>query len=82
MEMEEAGEERTLMELVYEWLLRGEVKKAMTTDKVVEVAAVEQAVKVGIWCVQGEPESRPSIKNVILPPPPTPLPLLSDLCIR
>jgi hypothetical protein len=80
MEMEEAGEERTLMELVYEWLLRGEVKKAMTTDEVVEAAAVERAVKVGIWCVQGEPESRPSIKNVILmleghlevsfPPPP------------
>jgi hypothetical protein len=36
------------MELVYEWLLRGEVKKAMTTDEVVEAAAVERAVKVGI----------------------------------
>ncbi|CAM0882234.1 unnamed protein product [Alopecurus aequalis] len=80
MEMEEAGEERTLMELVYEWLLRGEVQRAMNTDEVVEAAAVERAVKVGIWCVQGEPESRPAIKSVILmleghlevpfPPPP------------
>ncbi|KAM0899564.1 hypothetical protein ACQ4PT_021234 [Festuca glaucescens] len=66
MEMEEAGEERTLMELVYELLLRGEVKKAINSDEVVEAAAVERVVKVGIWCVQGEPESRPSIKNVIL----------------
>ncbi|VAH78749.1 unnamed protein product [Triticum turgidum subsp. durum] len=80
MEMEEAGEERTLMELVYECLLRGEVTRAMSSDEVVDAAAVERAVKVGIWCVQGEPESRPSIKSVILmleghlevpfPPPP------------
>ena len=78
--MEEAGEERTLMELVYECLLRGEVTRAMSSDEVVDAAAVERAVKVGIWCVQGEPESRPSIKSVILmleghlevpfPPPP------------
>lgn len=80
MEMEEAGEERTLMELVYEWLLRGEVKRAMNSDEVVEAAAVERVVKVGIWCVQGVPQSRPSMKSIILmleghlevpfPPPP------------
>ncbi|KAI4999898.1 hypothetical protein ZWY2020_004487 [Hordeum vulgare] len=80
MEMEEAGEERTLMELAYECLLRGEVTRAMNSDEVVDAAAVERAAKVGIWCVQGEPESRPSIKSVILmleghlevpfPPPP------------
>jgi serine/threonine protein kinase len=80
MEMEEAGEERTLMELVYEWLLRGDVKKAINSDEMVDAAAVERVVKVGIWCVQGEPESRPSIKSVVLmleghlevpfPPPP------------
>ncbi|KAK1666556.1 hypothetical protein QYE76_054715 [Lolium multiflorum] len=50
MEMEEAGEERTLMELVYEWLLRGDVKKAINSDEMVDAAAVERVVKVRIWC--------------------------------
>ncbi|KAM3239818.1 hypothetical protein ACQJBY_053482 [Aegilops geniculata] len=67
MEMEEAGEEQTLMELAYECLLKGEVKRAMKSEEeVVDTAAVERVVKVGLLCVQGEPESRPSIKTAIL----------------
>nr|XP_040249350.1 G-type lectin S-receptor-like serine/threonine-protein kinase LECRK4 [Aegilops tauschii subsp. strangulata] len=67
MEMEEAGEEQTLMELVYECLLKGEVKRAMKSEEeVVDTASVERVVKVGLLCVQGEPESRPSIKTAIL----------------
>ena len=66
MEMEEPGEEQTLMELVYECLLKGEVKRAMKSEEDVDTAAVERVVKVGLLCVQGEPESRPSIKTAIL----------------
>ncbi|XP_040375889.1 G-type lectin S-receptor-like serine/threonine-protein kinase LECRK3 [Oryza brachyantha] len=80
MEMEEAGEERTLMEWAYEWLAKGEVKGAMRSDEAVEAAEEERVVKVAMWCVQAEPQSRPSMESVILmlqgllevpfPPPP------------
>ncbi|XP_037450724.1 G-type lectin S-receptor-like serine/threonine-protein kinase LECRK1 [Triticum dicoccoides] len=49
MEMEEAGEEQTLMELVYECLLKGEVKRAMKSEEDVDTAAVERVVKVGLF---------------------------------
>uniref|UniRef100_A0A0D9YKF4 non-specific serine/threonine protein kinase n=1 Tax=Oryza glumipatula TaxID=40148 RepID=A0A0D9YKF4_9ORYZ len=83
MEMEEAAgeEERTLAEWAYEWLLvKGEAKSAMSSDETVEAAEVERVVKVAMWCVQAEPQSRPSMDGVILmlqgrlevpfPPPP------------
>ncbi|XP_062208176.1 G-type lectin S-receptor-like serine/threonine-protein kinase LECRK1 [Phragmites australis] len=80
MELEEAGEERTLMEWAYEWLVRGEVKGVMSSDEAVEAADVERVVKVAVWCAQGEAQARPSMKSVILmleghldvpfPPPP------------
>ncbi|RCV40291.1 hypothetical protein SETIT_9G041000v2 [Setaria italica] len=49
MELEEAGEERTLMELAHEWLLRGEVKRVMGGDEAVDAAEVERVVKVAMW---------------------------------
>ncbi|KAL6613754.1 hypothetical protein ACP70R_036024 [Stipagrostis hirtigluma subsp. patula] len=80
MEMEEAGEERTLMEWAYEWLLWGKVRRVMASDEAVDAAEVERVVKVAVWCAQGEPQARPSMRDVILmleghlevplPPPP------------
>jgi hypothetical protein len=83
MEMEEAGEEVTLTEWGYEWLLigRGDVETVMGSDETaVEATDVERAVKVAAWCAQGEPQARPTMKSVILmleghlgvpfPPPP------------
>uniref|UniRef100_A0A0E0JU10 Receptor-like serine/threonine-protein kinase n=1 Tax=Oryza punctata TaxID=4537 RepID=A0A0E0JU10_ORYPU len=80
MEMEEAGEERTLAEWAYELLVKGEATSAMSSDEVVGAAEVERVVKVAMWCVQAEPQSRPSMDSVILmlqgrlempfPPPP------------
>ncbi|GJM92368.1 hypothetical protein PR202_ga08839 [Eleusine coracana subsp. coracana] len=80
MEMEEAGEDRTLLEWAYECLLRGNVKMVMNGDEAVEEADVERVVKVAVWCAQGDPQARPTMNNVILmlrghldvpfPPPP------------
>jgi len=72
MELEEAGEERTLMELAHEWLLKGEGAPVMATDEAVDALEVERA----LWCAQ----ARPTMRTVILmleghvevpfPPPP------------
>jgi len=80
MELEEAGEERTLMECAHEWLVRGEVWRVVGGDEVVDAAEVERAVKVAVWCAQAEPQARPAMRSVILmlegllevpfPPPP------------
>ncbi|CAL4901600.1 unnamed protein product [Urochloa decumbens] len=80
MELEEAGEERTLMELAHEWLVRGEVERVMASDEAVDVDEVERAVKVALWCAQADPQARPAMRTVILmleghvevpfPPPP------------
>lgn len=69
MEMEETAgeEERTLADWAYEWLLvKSEAKSAMSSDETVEAAEVERVVRVAMWCVQVEPQSRPSMDGVIL----------------
>ncbi|CAD6227935.1 unnamed protein product [Miscanthus lutarioriparius] len=80
MELEEAGEDRTLMECAHEWLVRGEVTRVVGGDEAVDGAEVERAVKVALWCAQAEPQARPAMRSVILmleglvevpfPPPP------------
>ncbi|KAL4565752.1 hypothetical protein LXL04_029855 [Taraxacum kok-saghyz] len=55
-------------------------------DEEVDVTMLEKMVKVGLLCIQHDPDARPSIKNVILmlegtadipiPPSPTPLTLI------
>ncbi|XP_066355199.1 G-type lectin S-receptor-like serine/threonine-protein kinase LECRK1 [Miscanthus floridulus] len=81
MELEEAGEERTLMECAHEWLVRGEVRRVVgCEDEAVEAPEVERAVKVAVCCAQAEPQARPGMRSVILmleglvevpfPPPP------------
>ncbi|XP_039790919.1 G-type lectin S-receptor-like serine/threonine-protein kinase LECRK1 [Panicum virgatum] len=82
MELEEAGEERTLMDLAHEWLVKGDVARVMGTDEAVDATEVERAVKVAVWCAQAEPQARPAMSTVILmleghvevpfPPPPAP----------
>ncbi|XP_066316805.1 G-type lectin S-receptor-like serine/threonine-protein kinase LECRK2 [Miscanthus floridulus] len=67
MELEEAGEERTLMECAHEWLVRSEVRRVVgCEDEAVEVEEVERAVKVAVWCAQAEPQARPTMRSVIL----------------
>ncbi|KAJ1287212.1 hypothetical protein BS78_03G413700 [Paspalum vaginatum] len=80
MELEEAGEERTLMEMAHQWLATGEVEPVMGTDEALDAAELERALKVAVWCAQAEPQARPAMKSVILmleghmevpfPPPP------------
>jgi len=82
MELEEAGEEHTLMDLAHEWLVKGDVARVMGTDEAVDATEVERAVKVAVWCAQAEPQARPAMSTVILmleghvevpfPPPPAP----------
>jgi hypothetical protein len=67
MELEEVGEEWTLMELAHEYLVAGEVRRVMVSDDAdddVEAAEVERAVKVAVWCAQTEPQVRPAMRNV------------------
>ncbi|CAD6234677.1 unnamed protein product [Miscanthus lutarioriparius] len=67
MELEEAGEERTLMECAHEWLLHGEVWRAVgCEDEAAEAVEVERAVKVAVWCAQAEPQARPAMRSVVL----------------
>ncbi|KAL6853366.1 hypothetical protein ACP4OV_019395 [Aristida adscensionis] len=80
VEMEEAGEERTLVEWAYEWLVRGQARRVVGGDEAVEAPEVERVLKVAVWCAQADPQSRPTMRNVILmleghlkvpfPPPP------------
>ncbi|KAI3730478.1 hypothetical protein L1987_61648 [Smallanthus sonchifolius] len=77
--------EAILEEWVYGCYEAGEVLKLVDYDKDVEKRALEQMVKIGLWCVQEEPSLRPSMKRVVLmlegtvkiPVPPNPTSFLS-----
>ncbi|KAG0541149.1 LOW QUALITY PROTEIN: hypothetical protein BDA96_03G471500 [Sorghum bicolor] len=61
MELEEVGEERTLMECAHEWLVRGEVMRHVG---LVEAPVVERAVKVAVCGARRQ--ARPAMRSVIL----------------
>ncbi|KAF0900486.1 hypothetical protein E2562_032093 [Oryza meyeriana var. granulata] len=79
MELKLAGEECNISEWAYEYVVSGELKEVAAGEDVDEVE-LERMVKIGIWCTQNEPVTRPAMKSVVLmmegsvqvrhPPPP------------
>ncbi|XVE60154.1 hypothetical protein DITRI_Ditri05aG0104900 [Diplodiscus trichospermus] len=57
--------EAVLAHWVYDCFNTNEVKKLVQNEQV-EKSKVERMVKVGLWCTQDEPSSRPSMKKVIM----------------
>ncbi|EOY16678.1 Uncharacterized protein TCM_035508 [Theobroma cacao] len=76
--------EAVLVNWVYDCLKANELEKLLQEDEV-EKEKLERVVKVGLWCTQDEPSSRPSMKKVILmlegtvnvPDPPCPTSFLA-----
>ncbi|WRX30278.1 hypothetical protein QQP08_022765 [Theobroma cacao] len=77
--------EAVLVNWVYDCLKANELEKLLQEDEV-EKEKLERVVKVGLWCTQDEPSSRPSMKKVILmlegtvniPDPPCPTSFFSS----
>ncbi|MQM12470.1 hypothetical protein Taro_045394 [Colocasia esculenta] len=77
-----AAEEMVLTEWAYGCLLSRELPR-LVDGEVVELGELERMVKTGLWCVQSDPTSRPTMRNVVLmlegninialPPPPEPV---------
>ncbi|XP_017981496.1 PREDICTED: G-type lectin S-receptor-like serine/threonine-protein kinase LECRK3 isoform X2 [Theobroma cacao] len=57
--------EAVLVNWVYDCFKANELEKLLQEDEV-EKEKLERVVKVGLWCTQDEPSSRPSMKKVIL----------------
>uniref|UniRef100_A0A0E0LSK0 Receptor-like serine/threonine-protein kinase n=1 Tax=Oryza punctata TaxID=4537 RepID=A0A0E0LSK0_ORYPU len=79
MELKMASEECNISEWAYEYVVSGGLKEVAAGEDVDEVE-LERMVKIGIWCTQNEPATRPAMKSVVLmmegsvqvrrPPPP------------
>ncbi|GKA90333.1 S-locus glycoprotein domain-containing protein, partial [Tanacetum coccineum] len=73
----------TLSNLVYNCFVNKDLSRLIGGDEV-DINMCEKMVKIGLLCIQDDPDARPSIKNVILmlegttdiPIPPSPTPLL------
>lgn len=74
-------DEITIPKWVYTCFKAGELPKLLRyDDDEVDYPTLERMIRVGLWCVQDDPASRPSIKDVILmlegtlviPVPPSP----------
>nr|GEU99330.1 G-type lectin S-receptor-like serine/threonine-protein kinase LECRK1 [Tanacetum cinerariifolium] len=73
----------TLSNLVYDCFVNKDLSRLIGDDEV-DINMCEKMVKMGLLCIQDDPDARPSIKNVILmlegttdiPIPPSPTPLL------
>ncbi|XVF27021.1 hypothetical protein REPUB_Repub14bG0070600 [Reevesia pubescens] len=57
--------EAVLAHWVYDCFKANELEKLVQNEEV-EKSKLERMVKVGLWCTQDEPSSRPSMKKVIL----------------
>lgn len=57
--------EAVLVHWVYDCFKADELEKLVANEEV-ENSKVERMVKVGLWCNQDEPSSRPLMKKVIL----------------
>ncbi|KAG1369769.1 G-type lectin S-receptor-like serine/threonine-protein kinase LECRK3 [Cocos nucifera] len=78
MELEAEEDAIILLDWVHDCFMDGELEKLVPDE--VDMTELNRLVKVGLWCTQSEPGSRPSMKNVVtmleanvdisLPPPP------------
>ncbi|CAN6336587.1 unnamed protein product [Urochloa humidicola] len=64
MELKLVGEECNISEWAYEYVISGDLKKVASGDCVDEVE-LERMVRIGIWCTQNQPVTRPAMKSVI-----------------
>ncbi|TYH20478.1 hypothetical protein ES288_A05G432700v1 [Gossypium darwinii] len=79
-----SADEILLSTWVYSCFIGGELNKLVEGEEEVDMKMVERFVKVGLWCIQDDPNLRPPMKNVILmlegtmtlPVPPSPSLLL------
>ncbi|XP_073266446.1 G-type lectin S-receptor-like serine/threonine-protein kinase LECRK1 [Populus alba] len=77
-------DEMILSRWTYQCFVAGQLD-ILLKDEHIEYESLERMVKIGLWCVQSDPASRPSIKNVILmlegseeiPNPPSLAPVLT-----
>ncbi|KAL6618645.1 hypothetical protein ACP70R_033784 [Stipagrostis hirtigluma subsp. patula] len=64
MELKLAGEECNISEWAYEYVISGNLKEVAAGEGVNEIE-LERMVKIGIWCTQNEPVTRPAMKSVV-----------------
>ncbi|KAF8724817.1 hypothetical protein HU200_020755 [Digitaria exilis] len=64
MELKLAGEECNISEWAYEYLISSDLKKVVAGECINEVE-LERIVRVGIWCTQDQPVTRPTMKSVV-----------------
>ena len=77
--------EAVLVNWVYDCFKVNELEKLVQEDEL-DKKKLEWVIKVGLWCTQDEPSSRPSMKKVILmlertvniPDPPCPSSIVSS----
>ncbi|XXG72918.1 hypothetical protein AAC387_Pa07g1912 [Persea americana] len=65
VEIEAAESEIILLDWVYNCFEHGKLDKLVGEEEV-EKTMLERMVRVGLWCTQDDPASRPTIKKVIL----------------
>ncbi|RWR87065.1 hypothetical protein CKAN_01599500 [Cinnamomum micranthum f. kanehirae] len=65
MELEVDDNEIILTDWIYKCHEAGELSKLLLDTEEVEKRQMERIIKVGLCCVQGEPDLRPTMKNVI-----------------
>ncbi|KAL6841553.1 hypothetical protein ACP4OV_028696 [Aristida adscensionis] len=64
MELKLAGEEWNISEWAYEYVISGNLKEVSAGEGVNEIE-LERMVKIGIWCTQNEPVTRPAMKSIV-----------------
>ncbi|CAL9765085.1 unnamed protein product [Musa acuminata subsp. burmannicoides] len=79
MELEAEVDEIMLLDWVYGCFVTGALENLVPDEA--DMTELNRLVKVGLWCIQSEPASRPNMKNVVMmlegsidisiPPPPT-----------
>ncbi|KAK8357621.1 hypothetical protein V6Z11_A05G433000 [Gossypium hirsutum] len=61
-----SADEILLSTFVYNCFVGGELNKLVEGEEEVDMKMVERFVKVGLWCIQDDPNLRPLMRNVIL----------------
>ncbi|KAG8046800.1 hypothetical protein GUJ93_ZPchr0008g12582 [Zizania palustris] len=65
MELKLAGEECNISEWAYEYVASREGLKDVAAGEDVNEVELERMVKIGIWCTQNQPVTRPAMKSVV-----------------
>ncbi|KAL3528002.1 hypothetical protein ACH5RR_012658 [Cinchona calisaya] len=79
-------DEAILEEWAYDCFQAKELHKLVGDEEIIDMKKLERMIKIAIWCIQGDPSLRPSMKKVLLmlegtvdiPIPPNPTSFLSS----